>query len=114
MAAQYDARMLKLSFSIVLALALAACGGKKSTSEAEATTPTETAPAGDGTATSTGADGTQPMSPEECMQKGGQVKGDIGDGKVACDEGQEDLGRVRQGIEGAVCCAPGPGGKTTP
>lgn len=46
------------------------------------------------------------MAPEECTAKGGQVKGDIGDGKVACDEGHRDLGRVNQGIEGAVCCAP--------
>jgi hypothetical protein len=43
-----------------------------------------------------------PMTPEECTAKGGQVKGDIGDGKIACDAGQRELGRV--GIEGAVCC----------
>ena len=46
------------------------------------------------------------MAPEDCIAKGGQVKGDIGDGKVACAEGEQDLGRVNQGIEGAVCCAP--------
>lgn len=46
------------------------------------------------------------MSPDECTSKGGQVKGDIGDGKVACDADQRDLGRVNQGVEGAVCCAP--------
>jgi hypothetical protein len=45
------------------------------------------------------------MTPEECTGKGGEVRGDIGDGKVACAEGETDLGRVNQGIEGAVCCA---------
>ena len=44
------------------------------------------------------------MSPDECTGKGGEVRGDIGDGKVACAEGEQDLGRVNQGIEGAVCC----------
>ncbi len=70
--------------------------------------PSQTAPAdGSGSGAASG-----PMSAEECAAQGGQVKGDIGDGKVACDEGQRDLGRVNQGIEGAVCCAPStPGGQ---
>ena len=78
----------------VLALAAAGCGGKNQP------------PAGDPgpQPTAPGAPGV--MTPEECTAKGGQVKGDIGDGKVACDATQRDLGRVNQGIEGAVCCAP--------
>jgi hypothetical protein len=99
--------MSKLSISITFALglALAACGGKKSSSDT--TTPSQTTPA-DG---SGAAGSTTPMAAEECVAKGGQVKGDIGDGKVACGEGEQDLGRVNQGIEGAVCCAPAtPGG----
>jgi hypothetical protein len=44
------------------------------------------------------------MQPDECIAKGGYVKGDIGDGKVACTDGEKDLGRVAQGVEGAVCC----------
>ncbi len=45
------------------------------------------------------------MSPEECTSQGGKVKGDIGDGKVACSEGERELGKVKTGIEGGVCCA---------
>lgn len=48
------------------------------------------------------------MSPEECTAKGGQVKGDIGDGKVACGTGEKEIGRVNQGIEGAICCTKAP------
>ena len=81
---------------IAFALAVTACGGSKSPP------PTEPAP----TTTPGPVDGTgEPQTPEECVAKGGEVRGDIGDGKVACAEGEQDLGRVRQGIEGAVCCA---------
>jgi hypothetical protein len=92
-------------FLIAFALFAAACGGKKQS-------PTETTPAASEPPTQTAA-----MAPEECTAKGGQVKGDIGDGKVACAEGEQDLGRVNQGIEGAVCCAPAattPPATTTP
>ena len=80
---------------IAFALLAASCGGSKQP-------PSEPAPA-----PSPVPSGPDPaaMSPEECTAQGGQVKGDIGDGKVACDAGQRDLGRVNQGIEGAVCCA---------
>ncbi|HEY5925965.1 MAG TPA: hypothetical protein VIV11_29960 [Kofleriaceae bacterium] len=78
-------------YLIAFALTIAACGGKKE--------PPPSEPAAPATPSST------PMTPEECVAKGGQVKGDIGDGKVACAEGERDLGRVNQGIEGAVCCA---------
>lgn len=72
---------------VVLAF-VAACGGKKS----EPMPPS-------GSAAPPAA-----MTPDECTAKGGHVKGDIGDGKVACDPSEQDLGRVNQGIEGAVCC----------
>ena len=83
--------MLKLT--IAVALLAAACGGK---TQAPAHHPGTSAPPAEPAAA---------MTPEECTAKGGQVKGDIGDGKVACNEGDRDLGRVNQGIEGAVCCA---------
>ena len=86
---------------LVLALVLvAACGGKTSeptTTSVPSSTPAPTASA---------------ISPEECVQQGGQVRGDIGDGQVACQPGERDLGRVNQGIEGAVCCAAPPLGPT--
>jgi hypothetical protein len=82
--------MFKLALSF--ALLATACGGSKQPAPAEpAAQPAPT--------------GSTAMAPEECTAKGGQVKGDIGDGKVACAEGERDLGRVNQGIEGAVCCA---------
>ena len=43
-------------------------------------------------------------SPAHCECLGGYVKGDIGDGKVACGPGEVELERTNQGIEGAVCC----------
>ena len=99
--------MIKLALTFAFVSALAACGGSK---KEESTTP----PAGEATPPpDTQGTGT-PMSPEECTAKGGMVKGDIGDGKVACDEGQQDLGRVNQGIEGAVCCAPGGNAASAP
>lgn len=85
----YSAHMLKLVVFVALGVVVSACGGSKQPG------PESPSKAGSG-----------PMSPEECTAKGGTVKGDIGDGKVACSEGQTDLGRVNQGIEGAVCCAP--------
>jgi len=43
-------------------------------------------------------------TPAHCECLGGYVRGDIGDGKVACPQGETALERVQQGIEGAVCC----------
>jgi hypothetical protein len=82
--------MTKLIIAVVFTVA--ACGGKQPATKPVDQPTTTTPPAA--------------MTPEECTGKGGQVKGDIGDGKVACAEGEQDLGRVSQGIEGAVCCAP--------
>ena len=79
---------------IVIALAAGACGSKKQQPSSESTTPAPTPTE------------VAPMKPEECTAQGGQVKGDIGDGNVKCGDGERDLGRVAQGIEGAVCCAP--------
>ena len=77
---------------LLVTLALAACGGAKSPAPSEAAPPiTETAP-------------TEALAPEACTAQGGEVRGDIGDGKIACAEGEQELGRVAQGIEGAICC----------
>ena len=46
------------------------------------------------------------LSPEQCTAQGGEVRGDIGDGKIACAPGERELGRVPLGIEGSICCAP--------
>ncbi|MGE0868345.1 MAG: hypothetical protein AB7P03_07280 [Kofleriaceae bacterium] len=92
--------MIKLMFAFALALA-AACGGKTQPPPSDPAAVQSTEPA-----TQTGSTDSVAMTPDECTAKGGQVKGDIGDGKVACDADQRDLGRVNQGIEGAVCCAP--------
>jgi predicted small lipoprotein YifL len=85
--------MIKLLLAVVFTVA--ACGGKQPTTSKPADQPTTTTEPAAPTA----------MAPEECTAKGGEVRGDIGDGKVACAEGEQDLGRVNLGIEGAVCCA---------
>ena len=46
------------------------------------------------------------LTPEQCTKRGGEIRGDIGDGKIACAEGERELGRVPLGIEGSICCAP--------
>lgn len=47
-----------------------------------------------------------PTTVEECLAAGYTVLGDIGDGKVKCPDGQEEVSRLELGIEGAVCCKP--------
>ena len=81
--------------ALALSIALAACGSK--TTQEPVTTPTESPP-------STPTQTAEPMTPEQCTTQGGEVRGDIGDGKIACAEGEKDLGRVATGIEGGVCC----------
>lgn len=83
------------------ALALAACASKSTPAPTEPA-PTEAPAAGDGPGVAPSA----AMAPGACTAQGGEVRGDIGDGKIACAAGERDLGRVAQGIEGAVCCAP--------
>ena len=56
------------------------------------------------TSGSSACDESTPNTPEHCECLGGYVKGDIGDGRVACNEGEKELERVDQGIEGAICC----------
>jgi hypothetical protein len=46
------------------------------------------------------------LTPEQCTLQGGDLRGDIGDGQIACDPGEHALGRVSLGIEGSICCAP--------
>lgn len=46
------------------------------------------------------------LTPEQCTDRGGEIRGDIGDGKIACEPGERQLGRVPLGIEGSICCAP--------
>lgn len=84
-----------LSFVIV-----AACGGDKSTAASTTPEPSTPPPASEPATPAM-------LTPEECSAQGGQVRGDIGDGKIACAPGERDLGRVKTGIEGGVCCAPG-------
>lgn len=49
------------------------------------------------------------MSAEQCVAYGAEVIGDIGDGSThrtdyVCPGGDEPIGTVPVGIEGAVCC----------
>jgi len=85
--------MIRTSCALALAFLLPARGPKPPTPE----------PVGEPSA----CEGLEiPTTAEECECLGGIVKGDIGDGQVACDEGQAELGRLQYGIEGGVCCAP--------
>lgn len=92
--------ILRLGSLIASSLLVLACGSKPPSPEASAPPPTtEPAPTPAGT-----------LSPEACTAQGGEVRGDIGDGKIACGAGERELGRVMLGIEGSICCAP----ETTP
>jgi hypothetical protein len=86
---------MKTLSTILCSLVFAAACGGKSAPASEAKAEPTTAPAAAGT-----------ITPEDCTTKGGQVRGDIGDGQVKCGDGERELGRVMQGIEGAICCAP--------
>lgn len=84
-------RNLVALFSLLL---LGACGGasKPSTSTARAGTASEA------------CGSSAAATPAHCECLGGYVRGDIGDGQVACPQGETELERVNSGIEGAVCC----------
>jgi hypothetical protein len=86
---------LIVSFSV-------ACGGKS----APDTTPSEPEPSSEPASEPASEPEAGILTPEQCTEQGGELRGDIGDGKVACAEGERELGRVRLGIEGSVCCAP--------
>lgn len=90
--------------TFAIALLLAACSGGSSTTPAPQPGTTQPAPT-DPQPTETAPPTPGVMTPEDCTAKGGKVKGDIGDGKVACGEGERELGKVKTGIEGGVCCA---------
>lgn len=99
------------SLALVLTLALG-CGSKKPDEpEPAPTTDPTVVPDQPVTGCEQPTDGS-PMTPDQCTCLGGRVKGDIGDGQVACDPGERELGRVDQGIEGAICCAPGDAAQT--
>jgi hypothetical protein len=88
-------------------LLLAVAAGCSGTSTTDTAAPAQPAPSTPEPAPPEPATPAEPMTPEECTAAGGQVRGDIGDGKIACAEGERELGRVRLGIEGGVCCAAG-------
>jgi len=84
----------------VLLLGISGCASRPAPAEPVATTPGQGGEAPEDYACSEGA----PSTPAHCQCLGGYVKGDIGDGQVACPQGETELERVQQGIEGAVCC----------
>jgi hypothetical protein len=88
-----------LAAALVVASTLAGCGGSRS-SDGE-TPRTETAPEAVPPGPSS-----EPITREACEAQGGRIAGDIGDGKVKCNEGEKEVGRVQLGIEGSLCCVP--------
>lgn len=86
-------KIFALSGCLSLLSLASACGGAPAT-------PADPAEAGSGATCAEHP----PSSPAHCECLGGYVKGDIGDGKVACTDGDTELERTQQGIEGAVCC----------
>ena len=51
--------------------------------------------------------GLKELTERECLDMGGQLIGDPGDGSVyrdGCPRGQTLLGSVPVGIEGSICC----------
>ena len=48
---------------------------------------------------------------DECTAKVGHVKGDIGNGKVACDASEHELGRVNQASKARCAAPPAPEGQ---
>lgn len=84
--------------SVVVVASLSGCGKQP---PPESTSPS--ASEGQESVAHCGSDA--PATAEHCACLGGYVRGDIGDGQVACPQGETQLERVNQGIEGAVCCA---------
>ncbi len=101
---------MKLVPFLLVALAAFGCGPKDAP---PTTTPTDDpAPAADdgepGLPDTQTAD-RPTMTAEQCEADGGSVVGDIGDGAIhrpeyRCENGEEPVGRIEQGVEGSVCC----------
>ena len=90
---------LLLAFLLLLASVLAACS---QTAEPPVEQPgPEAPPASDSEPPA--SDAPQVMTPEQCKTAGGTVVPSPG-GDVKCPDGQTELGKVRLGIEGGVCC----------
>jgi hypothetical protein len=87
-----------LSATLVTSLAAAGCGGKSS-SDGEA-------PKSDPAGEPAPGPSSEPITAEACEAQGGRIAGDIGDGKIKCNEGEKEIGRVPLGIEGSICCVP--------
>ena len=101
---------LRFTF-VALALAAGACGSKQTedsapttaqTSERPQPLPETTPPAGGSACGVAGA----PETKEQCECLGGTARPDPGDGTVHCAENEKELGKIKLGIEGALCCAP--------
>ena len=90
--------LLTLAFS----LALVACGGASK----PAPTPTTPTPTESGDTCGVQSSNGMPTNAEQCECLGFTVHGDIGDGNVACAEGETEVARISYGIEGGVCCKP--------
>jgi hypothetical protein len=81
---------------LVLLLSLGACGGSSEPAASPPPPPPAVEP------------GAQPLTPEECQAQSGEVIYDKGNGTVeaeGCPEGRTQLGTVRGGAEGAICCS---------
>jgi hypothetical protein len=99
---------MRHAIALSLTLALFGCGNDSPDSS---TSPTDDEPGGSELPPGPGEEPADrpEMSVEACEGAGGTVVGDIGDGAVhrpeyRCADGQEPMGRVPSGIEGAVCC----------
>ena len=92
---------MRIILTLAFSLAVAACGGASKPAPTPTPTPTN---AGDtcGVQSSNGV----PTNAEQCECLGFTVHGDIGDGNVACAEGEAEVARISYGIEGGVCCKP--------
>ena len=86
--------------ALVCTLALVACSGGSKQPVTPAPDPVTTTPPADPNQTGNA----EPLTAEQCTAKGGEVRGDIGDGKIACAEGEKELGKVATGVEGGICC----------
>jgi len=97
---------MKPNFAAAIVL-LFACASRSGQVEHTPTAPAaENAAPSPHTAPDT-ADGT-PLSVDECRSRAGEVLTDKGDGALhrdGCPDGRQQLGKVRVGLEGGLCCA---------